>query len=149
MLLTNHAKERIAKRLSKRRKLDRIYSSLWAFLEKAHEIKVNEKVSIFTDKRKSLVCVKLNSKILTLEELKEEVSKINDAYECVFFGDEKFAKITLPKKFLSEIEDGVYHFYISKEKKALYIGEVPPFLVITLRPAKRHERGMERPDMSE
>ena len=33
MLLTRHARERLIKRLAKRKRLDRIYSELWTFLD--------------------------------------------------------------------------------------------------------------------
>ncbi|ADT84026.1 hypothetical protein [Thermococcus barophilus] len=140
MLLTNHAKQRIIKRLSKRRKLERVYSALLDFLKNAERIEVNEKIIIFTDKRKSLVCTKLDAEFLGFNEIMKKVGDINETYECVFWGEEKFAKVTIPKKFLEHIPEGKYYFYINKEKKALYIGDEPPLLAITLRPAKRKER---------
>ncbi|NJE02628.1 hypothetical protein [Thermococcus sp. MV11] len=141
MLLTRHARERLVKRLAKRRKLERIYSELWAFLDRSRRIDVNERVVIFTDGRKSLVCAKLECERLSLEEIKERVSGISRAYECVFF-DGRTARETVPGKFLEEIPDGTYCFYLNKEKKSLYLGSEEPLLVITIRPAKREERNL-------
>lgn len=140
MLLTHHAKERIIKRLAKSRKLEHVYSSLRDFLKNAEKIEINEKVVIFSDKRKSLVCVKLEGELLGLEEIKMRVSKINESYECIFWGKENFAKITTPRKFLKNVLDGSYYCYINKKKKVLYLGKNQPLLVITLRPAKKSER---------
>lgn len=140
MLLTNHAKQRIIKRLSKRRKPERVFSALLDFLKNAEKIEINEKIVILTDKRKSLVCTKLDAELLSLDEIMEKVGDINETYECVFWGKEKFIKVTTPQKFLEQVSKGKYYFYINKEKKALYIGEEPPLLAITLRPAKREER---------
>ncbi|WP_324736171.1 hypothetical protein VFC49_03390 [Thermococcus sp. SY098] len=143
MLLTNHAKQRIVKRLSKRRKLERVYSALLDFLKNAERIEINEKITIFTDKRKSLVCTKLNAELLDFNEVLKRAKGINEAYECVFWGKEKFAKVTTPKKFLKQIPEGRYYFYINKEKKVLYIGDEPPLLAITFRPARRKERTLK------
>ena len=142
MLLTNHAKQRIVKRLSKRRKLERVYSALLDFLKNAEKIEINEKIVIFTDKRKSLVCTRLDAEFLSFDEIMERVGDIDETYECVFWGEEKFAKVTTPKKFLEQIPEGRYYFYITKEKKVLYIGTESPLLAITLRPAKRKERAL-------
>ncbi|USG99246.1 hypothetical protein K1720_06775 [Thermococcus argininiproducens] len=141
MLLTNHAKERIIKRLSKRRRLDLVYSSILKFLESANEIKINEKIIIFTDGKKSLVCTKLPSKILTKNET-EKIKKIEDSYECIFWGKEKFARVTTPKKFLNSITEEGFYFYLNREKKVLYIGSTQPLLAITFRPAKKDERNL-------
>lgn len=141
MLLTNHAKERIIKRLSKRRRLDLVYSSILKFLESANEIKINEKIIIFTDGKKSLVCTKLPSKILTKNEA-EKIKKIEDSYECIFWGKERFARVTTPKKFLNSITEEGFYFYLNQEKKVLYIGSTQPLLAITLRPAKKEERNL-------
>ena len=143
MLLTNHAKQRIVKRLSKRRKLERVYSALLDFLKNAERIEVNEKIVIFTDKKKSIVCTRLDAEFLSFNEIMERVRDINETYECVFWGEEKFAKVTTPKKFLEQIPEGRYYFYINKEKRVLYIGDEPPLLAITLRSAKRKERILE------
>jgi len=140
MLLTNHAKERIIKRLSKSRRLERIYSALLDFLKGVEKIEVNDKIVIFTDKRKSLVCARLECKRLNKSEIIDEVKNIEETYECVFWGDEKIVKRTTPKKFLNEIPDGDFYFYINREKKVMYIGKEEPLLAITLRPAKRRER---------
>ncbi|NJE25072.1 hypothetical protein E3E22_00195 [Thermococcus sp. MV5] len=139
MLLTNHAKERIIKRLSKRRKLELVYSSLLKFLESANEIRINEKIIIFTDGKKSLVCTRLPYKILTKNET-EKIKKIEDSYECIFWGKEKFVRITTPKKFLNIITEEGFHFYLNKEKKVFYVGTTEPLLAITFRPAKKDER---------
>ena len=143
MLLTNHAKQRIVKRLSKRRKLERVYSALLDFIKNAERIEVNEKIVIFTDKKKSLVCTRLDAEFLSFNEIMERVRDINETYECTFWGEGKFAKVTTPKKFLEQIPEGRYYFYINKEKRVLYIGDEPPLLAITLRPAKRKERILE------
>ncbi|AHF80501.1 hypothetical protein [Thermococcus paralvinellae] len=143
MLLTNHAKQRIVKRLSKRRKLERVYSALLDFLKNAERIEINEKIVIFTDKRKSLVCTKLDAELLNFNKIMERMEDINETYECVFWGKEKFIKVTTPQKFLEQVSKGKYYFYINKEKKVLYIGDEPPLLAITLRPAKRKERILE------
>lgn len=140
MLLTNHAKERIIKRLSKSRKCEKIYSALLNFLNEAEKIEVNNRILIFTDKRKSLVCSKLEGKKLSVSEIFEEVKNIDDAYECVFWGEKKVAKKTTPRKFLSEIPNGIFYFYINREKKVIYVGEEEPLLAITFRPAKKRER---------
>ncbi|NJD99782.1 hypothetical protein E3E26_08310 [Thermococcus sp. LS1] len=139
MLLTRHAKERLVKRLAKRRKLERVYSALWEFLERSKRIDVNDKVVIFTDGRKSLVCVRLECERLPLEEIRHRVEKIERPYECVFL-DGKLVRETLPRKFLELIPEGEYCFYINREKRSLYIGSEGPLLAITLRPAKREER---------
>ena len=140
MLLTNHAKQRIIKRLSKRKKPERIYSALLDFLKNAERVEINEKIVIFTDKRKSLVCTKLDAELLNLDEIMKKIENIEGTYECVFWGNEKFIKVTTPRRFLEQVPRGKYYFYINEDKKALYIGEEPPLLVITLRPAKREER---------
>jgi len=139
MLLTRHAKERLIKRLAKRRNPERVYSKLWTFLDRSQRFEVNEKVVIFTDGRKSLVCVRLDCERLSLEEIKSRVEGITRPYECVFF-DGRLARETVPRKFLETIPDGVYCFYLNHEKRSLYIGSGPPLLAITLRPAKRDER---------
>jgi len=140
MLLTDHAKERVIKRLSKNRKLNRVYSSLFKFLRNAEKMQIHENVFAFTDGRKSLVCVPLRGAKLTVGEIREEVKEIGEAYECVFWDEGGFAKLTGPHRFLSEIPEGNYYFYINRRKKVLYIGKEPPLLAITLRPAKRKER---------
>ncbi|NJE53723.1 hypothetical protein [Thermococcus sp. 21S9] len=139
MLLTRHAEERLVKRLAKRRKLGRVYSELWAFFDRSRRIDVNERVVIFTDGRKSLVCARLDCERLSLEEIKERVEGLKGTYRCIF-PDKKLARETSPVKFLSEIPDGVYCFYLNREKRSLYIGSEEPLLAITLRPAKRRER---------
>ncbi|CAD5244684.1 hypothetical protein [Thermococcus camini] len=139
MLLTRHARERLIKRLAKRKKLERIYSELWAFIDRSRRIDVNEKVVIFTDDRKSLVCVRLKCERLPLEEIRDRVSGISEPYDCVFF-DGRIARHTVPRKFVEGLPDGRYCFYINREKKSLYIGSEEPLLAITIRPAKREER---------
>lgn len=139
MLLTRHARERLIKRLAKRKKLERIYSELWAFIDRSRRIDVNERVVIFTDGRRSLVCVRLECEMLSLEEIGERVSGISEPYDCVFF-DGRIAKHTVPRKFVEGLPDGRYCFYINREKKSLYIGSEEPLLAITIRPAKRSER---------
>ncbi|GAB6135145.1 hypothetical protein [Thermococcus prieurii] len=148
MLLTRHAEERLVKRLAKRRKLERVYSELWAFLDRSRRIDVNERVVIFTDGRKSLVCARLDCERLPLEEIKERVEGLKGTYRCVF-SDKRLARETSPIKFLSEIPDGVYCFYINREKRSLYIGREEPLLAITLRPAKRREREKVNRESSE
>ncbi|USS40496.1 hypothetical protein NF865_09375 [Thermococcus aggregans] len=140
MLLTNHARERIIKRLSKSRRLEKIYSALLDFLKEAEKIEVNDKIVIFTDKRKSLVCSRLECKRFNKSEIINEIKNIGETYECVFWGDKKIVKRTTPKKFLNEIPDGEFYFYINKDKKVMYIGKDEPLLAITFRPAKRGER---------
>jgi hypothetical protein len=139
MLLTRHARKRLRKRLVKRGRIERIYSELWAFLERSKKIEVNEKTIILSDGRKSLVCVRLECERLPLKDIREIVKGIGEAYECVYF-DGRLAKITKPEKFIERVPDGEYCFYISREKKSLYVGSEPPLLAITLRPAKRSER---------
>ena len=139
MLLTRHAKDRLAKRLAKRKRFERIYSELWAFLDRSRRIDVNEKTTIFTDGRKTLVCVRLECERLQKSEILERARGVGGAYECVYF-DGRIAKVTKPEKFLRLIPDGEYCFYMNGEKRSLYIGSEPPLLVITLRPAKREER---------
>ncbi|ASJ09551.1 hypothetical protein A3L11_10030 [Thermococcus siculi] len=141
MLLTRHARERLVKRLAKRRKLERVYTELWDFLDRSRKIEVNERVVIFTDGTKSLVCARLDCERLSLNEIMERVGSIKGTYECVFF-DERIAKETVPRKFLERIPDGTYCFYINREKRSLYVGSEPPLLVITLRPAKKSERNV-------
>lgn len=140
MLLTNHAKERIIKRLSKSRRYEKIYSALLDFLRGAEKIEVNDKIVIFTDKRKSLVCSKLEWRKLPTAEIFEKVKDIEETYECVFWGDKKVAKKTTPRKFLNEIPNDSFYFYINREKRVIYVGKEEPLLVITFRPAKRKER---------
>ncbi len=140
MLLTRHAEERIVKRLAKRRKLERVYSSLWLFLEGSRRIEVNEGILIFTDGRKSLVCRRLPCQRLSLDEVKELVSSLNDQYRCVFW-DGRLVKETTPRKFLEELPPGEYCFFLSREKRSLYLGSEGPLLAITFRPAKASERG--------
>ncbi|ASA77868.1 hypothetical protein [Thermococcus sp. 5-4] len=139
MLLTRHARERLVKRLAKKRRLERIYAELWDFLDRSRKIDVNERVVILTDGRKSLVCARLECEMLPLEEIRERVSGISEAYDCVFF-DGRTARHTLPRKFVEGLPNGRYCFYINREKKSLYIGGEEPLLVITIRPAKREER---------
>ena len=139
MLLTRHAEERLVKRLAKRKKLERVYSELWAFLDRSRRIYVNERVVIFTNGRKSLVCVKLECERLPLEEIRKRVDGLEGTYRCVF-SDMRLARETSPLRFLSEIPDGVYCFYINREKRSLYIGSEEPLLAITLRPARKGER---------
>jgi hypothetical protein len=139
MLLTRHAKNRLAKRLAKRKRLERIYSELWAFLDRSRRIDVNEKTTIFTDGRKALVGVRLECERLQKSEILERVRGIMGSYECVYY-DGRIAKITRPEKFLRLIPDEEYCFYMNREKRSLYIGSEPPLLVITLRPAKREEK---------
>ncbi len=77
MLFTRHAKERLKKRLAKRGgRLERIYSELWAFLDRSKRIDVNEKITIFTDGRKSLVCTRLDCERLQKSEILERVRDI-------------------------------------------------------------------------
>ncbi|WP_297535371.1 hypothetical protein [Thermococcus sp.] len=139
MLLTKHARERIAKRLSKRRKFERIYESLWKFLDGAKRIEVKENVVIFTKGGKSLVCVKLPCERLTLGEIANLVRNVDGEYECVY-PDGKIAMRTIPRKFLKLLPEGCYCFYLNREKRSLYVGSEEPLLAITLRPAKREER---------
>ena len=141
MLLTRHAEERLIKRLAKRRRLERVYSALWEFLDRSRRIDVNERVVIFTDGRKSLVCARLDCERLPLEEIKKRVKNLRGTYRCVFL-DKRLVKETSPPKFLLGIPDGEYCFYINREKRSLYIGSEEPLLVITLRPAKREERNI-------
>lgn len=144
MLLTRHAKERLIKRLAKRRKLMWVYSRLWEFLDRSVRVEINERVVIFTDGRKSLVCAKLECEKLSLEEIRRRVEDIKRPYECVFF-DGRLARETLPKKFLELVPEGVYCFYLNREKRSLYIGSEPPLLAITFRPAKKGERDLAKP----
>ncbi|AMM54388.1 hypothetical protein [Pyrococcus kukulkanii] len=140
MILTNHAKERISKRLVKKKKLDKIYSALFSFLKGAIRVEVEDTV-IFTDGKKTLVAVKLNDELLDLKEIAEKVRDIEDTYECVFW-DKRLVKITKPRKFLCEIPLGKYYFYMNREKKSMYIGTQEPLLALTFRPAKRWERAL-------
>ncbi len=142
MLLTRHARERLIKRLAKKRRLEHIYAELWDFLDRSRKIDVNERVVILTDGRKSLVCSRLDCEMLSLDEIRERVSDISRTYECVFF-DGRLAKETVPRKFLELVPKGVYCFYLNREKRSLYIGSTPPLLAITLRPAKKSERNGE------
>lgn len=146
MLLTRHAEERLVKRLAKRRKLERVYSELWAFLDRSRRLE--GPVVIFTDGRKSLVCVRLDCERLRLDEIRERVKELKGTYRCVF-PDNRLARETSPIKFLSEIPDGVYCFYLNREKRNLYIGGEEPLLAITLRPAKRREREKVNRESSE
>ncbi len=139
MLLTRHAKERLVKRLAKRKRLERVYSALWDFLDRSRRIDVNEKVVIFTDGRKSLVCSKLECEMLSLDEIRQRVSGISEPYDCVFL-DGRIASHTVPRKFVEGLPDGRYRLYMNREKKSLYIGSEEPMLVITIRPTKRSER---------
>ena len=139
MLLTRHARERLVKRLAKKRKFELVYAKLWEFLDRSRRIEVNEKGVILTDGRKSLVCARLECEVLSLEEIRERVSGISEAYDCVFF-DGRTARHTVPRKFVEDLSDGRYCFYMNREKKGLYIGSEEPLLVITIRPAKRAER---------
>lgn len=139
MLLTNHAMERLVKRLAKKRKIGRIYAHLWEFLDRSVRIDVKEGVVIFTDGKKSLVCVELECERLPKEEIRKRVEKLREAYRCVFL-DGRIVRETVPLKFLSEIPDGTYCFYINREKKSLYVGSERPLLAITFRPAKKGER---------
>ncbi|HII60756.1 hypothetical protein [Pyrococcus horikoshii] len=140
MLLTKHAKERIAKRLAKKRKIDKIYSALFSFLKNSIRIEI-EGTIFFTDGSKTLVATKLDGKLLDLEDIIRRVRGIEESYECVFW-DKKIVKITKPRKFLQEVPPGKYYFYINKEKKVLYIGSHEPLLALTFRPAKRWERAL-------
>ncbi|AAL81964.1 hypothetical protein PFDSM3638_09255 [Pyrococcus furiosus DSM 3638] len=140
MLLTNHAKERIAKRLAKKRKIYKIYSTLFSFLKNSIRIEVEDTI-LFTDGNKTLVATKLDGELLDLGDIVKRVKDIEESYECVFW-DKKIAKITKPIKFLQEIPPGKYYFYINKEKKVLYIGTHEPLLALTFRPAKRWERAL-------
>ncbi|WP_099211275.1 hypothetical protein [Thermococcus henrietii] len=148
MLLTRHAEERLVKRLAKRRKLERVYSELWAFLDRSRRIDINERVVIFTDGRKSLVCARLDCERLRLDEIRERVKELKGTYRCVF-PDKRLARETSSLKFLSEIPDGIYCFYLNREKRNLYIGSEEPLLAITLRPAKRREREKVNRESSE
>jgi len=139
MLLTRHAEERLVKRLAKRRRVDRVYSRLWDFLDRSKRIEVNEKIVIFTDGRKSLVCVRLPCERLSLEEIRDVVSGLKDRYRCVFW-DGRAVRETIPKKFIEGISSGTYCFYLNREKRSLYLGSEEPLLAITFRPAKREER---------
>ncbi|GAB6101453.1 hypothetical protein JCM16138_06760 [Thermococcus atlanticus] len=139
MLLTRHARERLVKRLAKRRRPERMYSALWDFLDRSQRIDVNERVVIFTDGRKSLVCARLECEVLSREEIKKRVSEISEVYDCVFF-DGRTARHTVPRKFVEGLPDGRYCFYMNREKKGLYIGSEEPLLIITIRPAKGAER---------
>ncbi|WP_457742646.1 hypothetical protein, partial [Thermococcus sp.] len=112
MLLTRHAKERIAKRLSKRRKFNRIYESLWRFIEGAKRTEVNDNVVIFTKDGKSLVCIKLPCERLKLNEIMDFLRNVDGEYECVYF-DGRIAMRTTPRKFLRLIPEGHYCFYIN------------------------------------
>ncbi|WP_258083977.1 hypothetical protein [Thermococcus thermotolerans] len=139
MLLTRHARERLVKRLAKKKRLERVYSALWGFLDRSQRIDVNERVVIFTDGRRSLICAKLECEMLSIEEIRERVSGISQAYDCVFF-DGRMVRHTVPRKFVEGLPNGRYCFYMNREKKSLYIGSEEPLLVITIRPAKREER---------
>ncbi len=139
MLLTRHAEKRLIKRLTKRRESKRVYSKLWEFLDRSVRIRVNDEVVIFTDGRKSLVSVKLDCKMLSLGEIKSRVDWIKQPCKCVF-SDGRLVKETIPLKFLKLVPDGVYCFYINREKRSFYVGSKPPLLAITLRPAKKSER---------
>ncbi len=139
MLLTRHARERLVKRLAKKRKFELVYAKLWEFLDRSRRIEVNENVVILTDGRKSLVCARLECGVLSREEIKKRVSGISEAYDCVFFDGRK-ARHTLPRKFVEGLPDGRYCFYMNREKRSLYIGSEEPLLVITIRPSKRAER---------
>lgn len=139
MLLTRHAKERLVKRLVKRRRPEKIYDALWHFLDRARIIELKKGVFAFTDGRKTLVCTTLECERLSWEEILERVSKIEEAYECVFY-DGKLFSFTKPSKFLEAIPPGEYCLYVNKEKRVFYIGSPPPYLAITFRPARKTER---------
>jgi len=139
MLLTRHAEGRLVKRLAKRRRIDRVYSRLWDFLDRSKRIEVNEKIVIFTDGQKSLVCVRLPCERLSLEDIRDAVSGLKDQYRCVFWNG-RAVRETIPKKFLEDIPSGRYCFYLNREKRSLYLGSREPLLAITFRPAKRGER---------
>ncbi|AFK23291.1 hypothetical protein [Pyrococcus sp. ST04] len=140
MLLTKHAKERIIKRLSKKRDIRSVYSALFSFLSNCVRINVEDTI-LFTDGRKTAVATRLECKKLSIEEIKKIVKEINAVYECIFL-DEKTVRITRPSKFLEGIPQGEYCFYINKEKKVMYIGSEEPLLILTLRPAKKWERAL-------
>ncbi|ASI98982.1 hypothetical protein [Thermococcus celer] len=139
MLLTRHARERVVKRLARKRKLERIYSVLWDFIDRSQRIEVNDGVVILTNGEKSLVCARLECERLSLEEIQERVSGISRTYDCVFL-DGRRARSTVPRKFVEGIPEGEYCFYLNREKRSLYVGSEEPLLVITMRPAKERER---------
>jgi hypothetical protein len=144
MLLTRHARKRLVKRLARKNRLEVIYSRLWAFLDGSILIDVNEKVVIFTDGRKSLVGVRLPCERLSLEEIRKRVKTLKGTYTCVFW-DSRVVRETTPVKFVSNLPEGTYCFYASREKRSLYIGSDEPILVLTIRPAKRRERSYLSP----
>ena len=145
MLLTRHAKERLFKRLAKRRKLERIYSELWDFLDRSVRVEVNGSIVIFTDGRKTLVCAKLPCERLSLEEIKERVSNLSGTYECVF-SDGRSVRQTSPGKFIESLPEGMYCLHINRKKRSLYVGSDVPLLAITIRPARGVERNVESED---
>lgn len=142
MLLTNHARERVIKRLSKKRRTGAIYGTLDAFLKSSKRLEAGSTI-IFTDGEKSLVCVPLKGELVEKEEILKRVKDINWEYECVLNVDGLSGGRKKPSNFVEKIEDGRYHFYINREKRVLYIGIKEPLLAITLRPAKKHERTFE------
>ncbi|WP_048151359.1 hypothetical protein [Palaeococcus ferrophilus] len=139
MLLTHHARERVIKRLSRKRRTEAIYAALDAFLKHSRRLEVGSTI-IFTDGEKSLVCVPLKGELLKKEEIAERVEDIKGEYECVLNLEGLSGARKKPRQFFGKIEGGRYHFYINREKRVLYIGTREPLLVITLRPAKRRER---------
>ena len=89
--------ERIIKRLSKSRRHKRIYSALLDFLKGAEKIEVSDRIVIFTDKRKSLVCSRLECRKLNTAEIVKEVKNTEETYECVFWGIKRLQR-KLPQR---------------------------------------------------
>ncbi len=137
-LLTKHAKEKIRKRLLKKRNVDnfQIWSSALEFAKKAIVLE-DEKFIYFTDGKFTLVVTKERKEPFSfgqaLKVLRE--TPFNEFY--IF--DEKENKLIRVNRIEAfRVVAKAKEVYLNKESPDIYIGK--PRIALTLRPAKEKEK---------
>ena len=137
IILTKHCKERIKKRLLKKKSVDPciIWSSAINFIKSSKRIE-SKKFIYYTDGRNTLVVTKNKIKGISREEAKRFIQDLEIDTFCVFFNNSvvKMSKKNLLK--MIDLNDG--NFIVSKHGD-IFFGKA--HVAITFRPSKRKERG--------
>ncbi len=134
-ILTKHAKEKIKKRLIKKKNVDLydIWKSALEFAKKAVRLE-DEKFIYFTNGKYTLIVVKRYPRILNKEEAIKFLHGIQRESFVVYKNGNLYR--LSKQELLKILEDNI----VISEYGDVYFGK--PYIAITLRPAKNRERAV-------
>lgn len=140
IILTKHCKERIKKRLIKKKSVDPcvIWNSAINFIKNSKRIE-SKKFIYYTNGKNTLVVTKNKIKGISRDEAKKFIQNLKINTFCVFFNNNviKMSK----KDLLKMIDLNDSNFIVSKHGD-IFFGEA--HVAITFRPAKRKEREINK-----